>query len=387
MKTIYFDNNATTAVHPEVVQAMLECYQAGPSNPSSPHAAGRRAAEQLEEARVTVARVLGAFTTGRDGDRVVFTSGGTEANNLALQGLVRTEGVARRILISSVEHPSVAVTAAAMQGEGWRVERIRVDHNGIVDIDRFVGRIDADTALVSVILGNHETGVLQQVSQIAARSAAVGVPMHTDAVQVIGKLPVSFRRLGVAALSCSAHKFHGPPGIGALIVRHDALQRQILFGGQQQFGLRAGTEPVALAVGMAKALTIWEAEQTQRSAHLGLLRDHFEQGLRREWPDIVIHAAEAERLPHVSCVGFPGCDRQSLLIAFDLAGVACSAGSACASGASRTSPVLHAMGCGPELARASLRFSFGAFNGVTEVDCALQCILNVYNNLRSGNRH
>lgn len=384
MKVIYFDNNATTVVHPEVIRAMLACYESGPANPSSPHRAGRTARAQLEEARATVARILGAVTAGRDGDRVIFTSGGTEANNLALRGLI-TRGVSGRLFISSVEHPSVAVTAARMAA-AWHVEPIGVDRNGIVDIELLVSRIKADTALVSLILGNHETGVLQPLAQIAARCAADRVPLHTDAVQVIGKLPVSFRGLGVTALSCSAHKFHGPPGIGALIVKHDALQQPDRFGGLQQYGLRAGTEPVALAVGMAKALAIWDAEQTDRRIHLTQLRDRFEEGLRRGWPGIVIHGVAAERLPHVSCVGFPGFDRQSLFMAFDLAGVACSAGSACTSGASFASPVLQAMGCEPALAGASLRFSFGAFNTSAEVDRALKCILNIYNDLQSENR-
>ena len=386
MKVIYFDNNATTVVHPEVVQAMLACYESGPANPSSPHRSGRTARAQLEEARATVARILGAVTAGRDGDRVIFTSGGTEANNLALRGLV-TRGASGRLFISSVEHPSVAVTAARMAATAWHVEQIEVDRNGIVNIELLISRIEATTALVSLILGNHETGVLQSLARIATRCAADRVPLHTDAVQVIGKLPVSFRSLGVTALSCSAHKFHGPPGIGALIVKHDALQQPDRFGGLQQYGLRAGTEPVALAVGMAKALAIWDAEQTDRRIHLTQLRDRFEEGLRRGWPGIVIHGAEAERLPHVSCIGFPGFDRQSLCMAFDLAGVACSPGSACTSGASLASPVLQAMGCGPALAGASLRFSFGAFNTSVEVDRALKYILNIYNNLRSEDRH
>jgi len=382
MTHIYLDNNSTAPLLPEVADAMRECYARGYANPASQHQPGREARQVLEEAREGIARILGADVDRFDGDRLIFTSGGTEANNLALRGLSgKPPG---RIIISAIEHPSVSDTANAMQAEGWDVQQLPVDSSGRVRPEALPPLLDEGTRLVSVMLGNNETGVLQPVEELAAVCNAVGIPLHTDATQVVGKLPVRFRELGVAALTFAAHKFHGPRGIGGLVIRNDVTLQPILRGGFQQGGLRPGTEDVALPVGMHAALASWEAEQEQIASHLLSLRDEFESSLRAERPDIVIHGAAAERLPHTSNVAFPGLDRQALFMALDCVQIACSTGSACASGSSEPSPVLQAMGLDSTLVEGSVRLSFGRQNSIAEVAAAVKRILNACNNLERG---
>ena len=214
--------------------------------------------------------------------------------------------------------------------------------------------------LVSVMLANHETGVLQPIEQLAAVCRSAGVPLHTDAVAAAGKIPIDFRGLGVAALSVAAHKFQGPLGIGALITRHDVAVAPMLFGGHQQEGLRPGTEPVALAVGMQTALELWQKEQDEHCRKLTAIRDRFESGLKAGRPGLIVHGEGAARLPQTSNVAFPGLEGQILLLALDMAGVACSVGAACASGSTELSPTLRAMGLPNDIVASSLRFSFGA---------------------------
>jgi cysteine desulfurase len=225
--------------------------------------------------------------------------------------------------------------------------------------------------LVSVQLGNHETGVLQPVEEIAALCRSFGVPLHTDAVQVVGKRPVRFHQLDVAAMSVAAHKFGGPLGIGALVVRQNVAIEPLMFGGHQQSGTRPGTESAALAVGMATALELWEKEHEAYARRLQSLRDRFETSLREKIPDIVVHGADAARLPQTSNVAFPGVDGQVLLMALDLAGVACSVGSACSSGSTELSPTLRAMNLLHGLVASSLRFSVGATTTEAEIDEAV----------------
>jgi cysteine desulfurase len=243
--------------------------------------------------------------------------------------------------------------------------------------------LTGDTRLVSVLLANHETGVLQPIEELAALCGPAGVPLHTDAVQAVGKLPVSFRRLGAAAMSVSAHKFQGPAGIGALIVRQDVPLLPRTFGGHQQSGLRPGTEPVALAVGMAAALELCHKEQERHARRLRSLRDRFERALRTGVPGAVVHGAAAPRLPQTSNVAFPGLDGEVLRMALDLAGVACSVGSACSSGSTELSPTLRAMDLSGELAASSLRFSLGAAATEAEIDEAARRVVQVCGELRS----
>ena len=266
--------------------------------------------------------------------------------------------------------------ADVLTRHGWTIHRLEVTSQGSVDPRQLDALLHPGTRFVSVMLANNETGVVQNVREIAERCARLGIPMHTDAVQAAGKVPVDFRA-GVSAMTVAAHKFHGPIGIGALILRDNVLLEPSLFGGFQQGGLRPGTESVALAVGMHAALGAWEREGTARTSRLAALRDRLESGLAAGCAgSLAINGAGAERLPQTSNVAFLGLDRQALLMALDLAGVACSTGSACASGSSEPSPVLTAMGCSAAVLAGSLRFSLGATTTEAEVDTAIARIVD-----------
>jgi len=379
MHTIYLDHNATTPMHPEVVAAVAAAMERCGANPASSHQPGQQARRMLEDARQEVAQLLGADLHARPADRVIFTSGGTEANNLAVLGACRARSPAApgQLVISAIEHPSVIEPAESLLDEGWRLDCLGVDRDGVVRTAELPGLLTSATALVSVLLGSHETGVLQPLAEVARLCAAAHVPLHTDAVQVAGKLPIDFRALGVGALSVAAHKFRGPLGIGALVLRHDYPLRPLLHGGAQQQGLRPGTEAVPLAVGMATALRLWKQEADAHAWHLAELRDRFERELQAAQPGLVINGSRAARLPNTSNVAFPGLDGQVLLVAFDVAGVACSAGSACKSGSSELSPTLRAMGVPPEVLAGSLRFSLGGTTTAEEIDTAVRRIADV----------
>lgn len=379
MDSIYLDHNATTPLDPAVADAMAAVWAAGPTNPASQHAWGRQARHWLEEAREGIALLLGAKTTGMDADRLIFTSGGTEANHLAIRGIGSTN---RRLITSAIEHPSVLATAEQLLSEGWSVERLSANANGMIEIGVLPDLLRFQPALVSLMLGNNETGVMQPIAQAAQICQRRGVPLHTDAVQVVGKLPVKFRELGIAALTCSAHKFHGPQGIGALLLHHGVELTPQMFGGFQQSGLRPGTEPVALVVGMHRAMQRWHEQHFDRTERMARLRDRLERSVIAELPAATIVGKDSPRLPHTSNIAFVGLDRQALFMALDLAGVACSTGSACASGSSEPSHVLMAMRLSEAEIRSSLRFSLGAYTTTEEVDRAAARIIKACKGLQ-----
>jgi cysteine desulfurase len=386
MDTIYLDHNATTPVRAEVVEAVARSMREPAANPASQHRPGQQARRALEEARRRVAAVLGADLDGRRADRLVFTSGGTEANNLALMGICRARGAGKpgQLIISAVEHPSVIEPAEHLMEHAWRLDTLGVSGDGVVRSGDLPALLTPATHLVSVILGNHETGVLQPMGELAETCNAAGVPLHTDAVQVAGKLPIDFRGLGVAALTIAAHKFQGPLGIGGLLLRHDVSLVPMLFGGEQQSRLRPGTESIALAVGMATALELWQSETAEHARRLTALRERFEAGLQGSLGCVVINGAAAPRLPHTASVGFRGLDAQILLMALDMAGVACSVGSACSSGSTELSPTLRAMQLPQDLLLGSLRFSLGATTTAAEIDEAVRRIVQVVGQLQSA---
>lgn len=366
MASIYLDHNATTPLDPEVLEAMRPHWLAG-GNPESRHAAGRAARRAWDGARETVARRLGA-----EPSEVVFTSGGTEANNLAVFGLIGAIGRSSHLVVSPIEHPAVAGPVERLEAEGVAVTRSEVGADGVVDAAALAGAIRPGTALAALILAHNETGAIQPVAELARLAAERGTPVHTDAVQAVGRIPVDFRALGVATLAASAHKFHGPAGVGVLLVRRGTGLAPRLFGGGQQSGRRPGTPSVALAVGMAAALERWHAEAEARAARWRRLRDRLEAALvaalgpgrvARHGP-----ADEARRLPQTLHLGFPGLDGDALLMQLDLAGVAASLGAACASGSTRPSPALLAMNVPADRLRSSVRFSLGATTTEAEVD-------------------
>ena len=387
-ESIYLDHNSTTPIDPRVVEAMTRAWRDGGANPASQHGPGRRARRMLEEAREGIAELLGAKTGGMDADRVIFTSGGTEANNLAIHGLLPPAGTkpgpGESLIISAMEHPSIAGVAEQLRREDHVVDILPVRSDGVVEF-QVPARQEPrpPVALVSVMLANNETGVIQPIKAIADDAREAGALAHTDAVQAVGKIPVHFRELGVDAMTVAPHKFHGPLGVGALVLKHGVKLKPQQFGGFQQEGLRPGTENVALAVGFYEALKIATTDLPQRAARMQALRDDLERQILAEIPDALVVGQASPRLPNTSCIAFPGLDRQALVMALDLAGIACSTGSACASGSSEPSPTLFAMGLPKTVIDGAIRLSLGAFTTAEEVADAARRILNTVKHLRS----
>lgn len=381
MTPIYLDNNATTPVLPAVWDAMRPYSTEFFGNPASAHAVGRRARQALEDARDRVAKLLGAFS-----DEVIFTSGATEANNLALFGLAGTPPA--HILTSPVEHSSVTEPLRHLKQLGFAVDHLPVDPVGRVRADALPPLLRPDTRLLSVMLANNETGALQPVAELARllHDSPLAPPhfplFHCDAAQAVGRLPVHFHKLGVTALTLSAHKFHGPKGVGTLLLRRDTRLAPHVFGGHQQQGRRPGTEPVALVVGLAAALELAEHERDTRAAHVLRLRERFLTRLRGDAAPVVLNGPESGGVPHTLNLSFPGCSADVLLMNFDLAGIACSTGSACSSGSLLPSPVLQAMGVPDEVLRSAMRFSFSALLTDADVDDAAGRVVTVVQRLR-----
>ena len=367
MDRIYLDHNSTTPMDPRVAKAIFACHQLQLANPASQHQSGQKARRRLESVRERVLKLMGALSTGMAADKLILTSGGTESNNLALLGLAGQEP--GRILVSSIEHPSVFGPAEELVRRGFKVVSIPVDENGVCRLDEFLKLISEDTRLVSLMLANNETGVIQPVEDIAKICRESAVLFHCDATQAVGKIPVSFRNLDVDAMTFSAHKFYGPRGVGGLIFRSSAPPDPISWGGFQQMGIRPGTEDVATAVGMLTSLEL-SLEGLSRYDEVERLRDRLESDLIAHW-DVVINGSGARRLPHTSNVSFPGIDRQAFLMAADMAGLDISTGSACASGSSEPSPALMAMGLPADVIGGSIRISLGVGNTEKEIDGSL----------------
>lgn len=380
LESIYLDHNATTPLDPEVREAMDRASVEGFANPASQHASGRRARRLLEDSRERIAELLGASLHRTTKDQLLFTSGGTEANNLAIFGL--TGGDSGIVVASAVEHPSVANPVAELERRGWRVERLGVDSQGRLRLDQLESSCALKPQLMTLMFANNETGVIQPIAEAAQICRSYGVPLHCDAVQAVGKLDLDFRQLEVSSLAFAAHKFNGPRGIGALLVRSEWQLRPLLFGGAQQQGARPGTECTVLAVGMCRALEIWQRNRSARCQRLTALRDRFQGGLCDAFPDMVVHGAGAECLANTLSVSLPGLDRQALVMALDLAGIECSTGSACASGSSELSTTLKAMGMDNALIQAAVRFSFGWQQSFEEIETALNRTIEVVKRLR-----
>lgn len=373
---IYLDNNATTAIDPAIARRMYELQLEGLANPASQHRPGRLALKHLEQAKSSLLDALGAPNSGMKTAQVVFTSGGTEANNLAVRGYAALRpGL---VIVAASEHSSLLDPALTLGPERCRV--LPVDTLGRCDLQQLEDWLKADAAriaLVSVMLGNNETGVIQDLKQICQLCRPYSVPVHSDAVQAIGKIPVDMRQLGLSTLSLTAHKLHGPVGIGALILLPGEQIAPMLVGGGQQLGLRPGTEPVAPAVALADAVELsCRALSSGEYAKVAELRDRLEAALV-DLGNVEVIAQQSERLPHVSNVAFLGLDRQAVQMALDLSGIACSTGSACASGSSRPSHVLTAMGLSQPAINGSIRFSLSRYTTAQEIDSAIELIAGV----------
>jgi cysteine desulfurase len=379
---IYLDHNATTPLDPEVLDAMRPHFLAA-GNAESRHTFGRSARRGWEFAKETVAQILDADPT-----EVVFTSGGTEANNLAIFGLAGAESSPGHVVSSPIEHPAVAEPIARLEAASFVVDRIPVTGQGLGNLANLVSLLRPDTRFATLMLANNETGTIQPVGSLAAIAETQGIPVHTDAVQAVGRLEVHFHELGVATLAASAHKFHGPVGIGLLLVRRGVRLGSRLFGGGQQQGRRPGTVAVPLAVGMAVALRKWHDNAAARAGRWTALRDRLEAGLLAELGPMRVTRngplQDQLRLPQTLNLGFPGLDGDALLIQLDLAGIAASAGSACASGAPRPSPTLVAMRVPDDWLRSSVRFSLGATTTEAEIEEAIVRIAAIIRHLSNA---
>lgn len=373
---IYLDNNATTRPLPEVVDEVARHLAESYGNPGSRHAEGRAARRVLESARERIAAVVGA-----EPEEVVFTSGGTESSNMAIFGAAT--GPPGTILLTVGEHPATLESCRHLEKAGWRLQFLDVDSDGRL-CDEVINAVDwRDVRLATVILAHNETGVIQDLDPLAAACREHRVPLHVDAVQAVGKIPVDFHALGATTLALGAHKFHGPRGIGALVIRDGVQLAPFQFGGHQERGRRPGTELVALAAGMAKALEIWNRQREDRTARIAALRNRLQQGLQAACEPIVVNGSEQHRLPNTLNIAFPGLDGEAILVALDLAGVACSLGSTCASGSAEPAPALTAMNVPPEVAKASVRLSLSVFNTPEEIDEGVERISKVIAQLRS----
>ena len=377
MKTIYFDNNATTLVADQVVETLVSTLQLELKNPGSQHELGRQSRKQLEITRERVGDLLGCNQEGSDDDIIVFTSGGTEANNLALFGICASFPQHGRLIISGIEHPSVTVVAEILEKDGWDLQVVNTLSNGKIDLDHLASLLNDETRLVSVMLANNETGVIQPVADVVALCKNHGVLVHTDAVQAVGKMKVDFQQLGVDALSLSAHKIHGPVGIGALLIKNGCPVMPILHGGFQQNGLRPGSEACPLPIALSATLELYLDQQDANLSLLLDLQSRLESGIIELFPDAIVVGLELPRLPQSTCISFPGVDRQALMMALDVAGVCCSTGSACASGSSEPSPVLIAMGLPEGVIEGAIRFSLSRFNTPAEVDAVIEILSEI----------
>jgi cysteine desulfurase len=359
---VYFDNNATTQLDPRVLEAMLP-YLSGPyGNASSLHRYGRAARDAVEAARAQVAALVGA-----QAGELTWTSGGTEANNLAVKGVAESAAPSR-ILYGVTEHPAVMETAESLKPRGWGVEPIAVDDQGLVQWDQFAEQLQrAPVKLVALMRANNETGVIHDVARAAPLAHAAGAWLHVDAVQAAGKIAVDFPSLSCDLMSLSSHKIYGPKGIGALLKRSEVELTPLHHGGAQERGLRGGTENVAAIVGFGAAAELAQQELDSRASHALALRERLEQGLR-EMPGIEIFGAGAERLPNTQQFALHGYDGEALLMQLDRKGIAVSSGSACASGNHEPSHVLLAMGYSRETTLGAIRASFGKNNNAAEVD-------------------
>jgi cysteine desulfurase len=366
MQSIYLDNSATTRLAPEAAEAMRPFLDELYGNPSSLHAHGQKVRQAVETARRHAAALIGARP-----DTVVFTSGGTESDNLAILGVAlaqRQRG--RHVVTSGMEHPAVRNPMAFLEAEGWDVTRLPVDGAGRVRPDDLAAALRDDTALVSIVHASSETGTLQDIAGLAALARTRRVPFHTDAVQSVGKLPIDVAALGADLLSYSGHKIHGPKGVGVLYIRPGTPLRPLMHGGPQEKGRRPGTENVPGIVGLGAACRLAQAGLPIDADRIRAARDRFEAAVLRQVAGAHIHAAGAPRAPGISCISFPGADREAVVIALDLAGVAASAGPACSTGTLEPSAALRAMGCGAELLHTAVRFSFSRGNTLDEADAA-----------------
>jgi len=380
---VYFDYNATTPLAPDVIEAVARASRETFGNASSIHHFGQQAKAVLDDARSELATLIHG-----DPSEIVFTGGGTEADNMAIRGAAEAiEPTGRRHLIASpIEHEAVLNTLKALARRGWRTTLLPVDESGIVAPDRLREALQDDTALVSIMHANNEIGTIQPIAELAQLAHARGALLHTDAVQSVGKIPVDVRALGADLLSLSAHKFNGPKGAGALWIKRGTRMLPILTGGKHERNRRAGTENVPAIAGLGVAARLAGGKLGAEAARVAALRDRLEEGILRGVPGTAVNGTRGSRVPNTSNISFDRVEAESLLIALDLEGIAVSTGSACSSGTLEPSHVLRAMGLPTHRTQNSLRFSLGLFSTDAEVDRVVEVLPRLVEKLRNLSR-
>ncbi len=381
MRRVYLDYNATTPLAPEVFQAMEPYLNGEFGNASSIHAWGQLAKAAVEEARDSVARLLGARAS-----EVIFTSGGTESNNLAIFGVVEAASAPRsvkHIVTTAIEHHAVLYPVKALERQGVRATYVSVGASGMVDPRDIERAITPETVLISVMHANNELGAIQPIEEIGQIARERGIVFHTDAVQSVGKIPVNAAALGAHLLSLSAHKLCGPKGVGALYVRKGTPLRPLMYGGHHERDRRPGTENVPGIVGLGRAAELALDHGREEAARVGSLRDRLEAGILRAVPQVQVNSGASPRLPTTSSISFDAIDGEGFVIAMDLRGIACSTGAACSSGSLEPSHVLSAIGKNREQARSTIRFSLGRATTCEDVDYTLEVLPPLVKHLRS----
>ncbi len=377
METIYFDNNATTAVAPEVFEAMTPFLTRLYGNPSSIHTFGGQVMAHIDQARERLAALLGAQTS-----EIIFTSCGTESDNAALRSALLTSKGRGKLVVSQVEHPAILNVAKDLERSGTQVERIPVDANGRLDMERAKEVIDEQTALVSVMWANNETGNIQPVRELADLAHAKGALFHTDAVQAVGKVPMNLSEGWVDFLSLSGHKLHAPKGVGALYVRRGVRFHPFVIGGHQEDSRRAGTENVASVVGLGMAAELAAKNIGKENTQVARLRDRLEQGILGAIPEVRVNGDREHRLPNTTNISFEYIEGESILNLLDQFGICASSGSACTTGSLEPSHVLRAMGLPYTAAHGAIRFSLSRYNTLEEVDFVLEKLPPIIARLR-----
>jgi len=378
MRSVYLDHNATTPVHPEVLEAMIPYFSQKFGNASSMHFSGRESKAALEDARATCAKILSC----KDSE-IVFTSGGTESDNYAIKGAAfanRKRG--KHIITSPIEHHAVSVSCEFLQKEGFEVTYLPVDSCGIIDPDDLRKALRPDTTLISIMHANNETGVIQDIMGLAGIAHEGGALFHTDAVQSTGKIPYAISALGCDLLSISAHKLYGPKGVGLLYIKSGTKIQAWNQGGGHERGRRAGTENVAGIVGLTKALEIAFRDMERETAKLNAMTSRFYGSLRDRIPDIHLNGSLERRVPNTLNISFKGVEGEAMILSLDMKGISVSSGSACTSGATEASHVLVAMGITGERAHGSVRFSFGRSNSEEDIDYVVDILAQEVQRLR-----
>ena len=379
MPRIYLDHNASTAVRPEVLEAMLPYFSEHFGNASSVHAFGQEAKGAMEDARAQVASLLNA-TPGE----IVFTGGGTESDNIGVIGGARALPFkGRHVVVSLIEHDAVRHAADALEREGYTVTRVAPDARGVVDPGSIAAAIRPDTALVSVMAANNENGVIQPVEQIGAVCAERGVAFHVDAVQAAGKIPIDVQAWQATMATIAGHKFYAPKGVGALFVKRGFKVVTLQYGGEHEKGRRPGTENVPAIVGLGKASELALRELTEGAPRVARLRDRLEAGIMERVPNVIRHGDGAPRVPNTAHLSFVGAEGEHLILSLDMKGIAVSSGAACKAGSSHPSHVLLAMGVSREIAQSAVRFSLGRCTTGEEIDRVLEILPAVVSKLRA----